>query len=173
MPIQKLNRVLKQYTSDLRKIGAKEFIDLVEKLVDEPILKPVLQINFNLQFEDTQLSGDLKEVKNLIEQVGQNEKPYSFSVSISTNANPRKQLSISASFGQNMVTFNLQNVQPTDGRPLLEHFMKVLPEVEEVKSVTPPKKKQLRMSHNQKTLNFYLEHLDLIRCQHFRTKMSS
>lgn len=133
MPIQKLNRIIKQYRANLEGFDVKKFVELVEKLSDDPILSPVLAVNMTLQFDGVQANGDLKEIRSLLDQISPDDRPYTFQCNITTNANPRKQLAITISFGQSLVTFNLQNTNQEEGKGLLELFTKALPEIAETK----------------------------------------
>lgn len=128
MPLQRTNRNLKQYVSDLSKLTPGKFLDLIDTLQAEKILNPILQAHVNLQFSDAQISGDVTEARSLIDQVEDDDHPQSYSVSLASNTNPRKNLSISISFPQRLVTFQGQGLTKEEANPLLEKVEKVLPE---------------------------------------------
>lgn len=130
MPIKKQNRFLRQYHADLKNLSAKEFIEIVESLRDHKTLKPAVQVNLSLQFEDAVLSGDIGEVRELLDQIDKDESPHAFNSTIATNTNPRRQLSFNVAFGQRLVTFQLQNTARAQAQPLFDIVSKKLPEVE-------------------------------------------
>ena len=129
MPLQRTNRNLKQYVSDINKLTPSKFLDLIDTLQAEKILNPILQAAVNLQFSDAQISGDVTEVRSLIDQVEDDNHPQSYNVSITSNTNPRKSLSISVSFPQRLVTFQGQGLTKEEAKPLLDKVEKILPEV--------------------------------------------
>jgi len=128
MPIQKTNRALKQYMADLHALSASDFLDLIDSLRTEKILSPVLQVQINLQHSDANITGDIPEVRGLLSQVDPEDHPQSYSATIATNTNPRKNLSISISFAQRLVTFNGQALTRDESKPLIQKLEKILPE---------------------------------------------
>lgn len=129
MPLQRTNRNLKQYMSDLSKLTPIKFLDLVDTFRSDSALNPILQVNVNLQFSDAQISGDVPEVRTLIDQVDSDDHPQSFSATIATNTNPRKNLSLSISFAQRLVTFQGQGLTKEEAKPFLEKVEDALPEI--------------------------------------------
>jgi len=129
MPIQRTNRVLKQYQADVTGFNGRKFVDLVDSFGGESILAPIAQFQVNLQYGDAQVSGDLQEVKSLLDQVDKGDSPHNFTCTITSNSNPRRNLTISVSFGQRMVTFQGQGFTAEQGGPLLAKVEKALPEV--------------------------------------------
>lgn len=129
MPLQRTNQNLKQYMSDLSELTPIKFLDLIDTFRADKTLSPILQVNVNLQFSDAQISGDVPEARTLIDQVETDDHPHSFNASIASNTNPRKNLSISVSFPQRLVTFQGQGLTKEEAKPLLQKVEKILPEI--------------------------------------------
>lgn len=140
MPIKKQARFLKQYHSDLSEFQPVTFVDIIESLQDDERLKPILQVQFTLVFEEAQITGSSSEVRSLLQQIEEDDTPHSFNAIITTNTNPRKQLNISIAFAQKLVTFQINNTKREEAKPLLEMVQEKLPKSDRISNQesTPP-----------------------------------
>ena len=69
MPIQNLNRNLKQYFTDIAQISAHNYLITLKESSKLPDFQPILRIIINLQFGEVQFSGDINQYKVLLDQV--------------------------------------------------------------------------------------------------------
>ncbi len=137
MPIQNLNRNLRQYHADLSKLSANTFLDIVEEISKEPDFQPILQISLNLQFGEVQVTGDINECKNLIKQVDSDDHPHAFNCSIQTNTNPRKTISFNINHAQRLVTIQIQNTDKKIASKIVKLVQDKIPQLEEALPPSP------------------------------------
>lgn len=130
MPITRHNRVIKQYRTESKKLTKENFLKALDALVAKPILKPSNVVSCNIQFDDAQVNGTLDQVRSEIDQINNDSQLISAGSSITINSNPRKTLSFSINVAQNLVNFNANNFNKTEGKPLLKDIQKIFPEVE-------------------------------------------
>lgn len=155
MPIQNLNRNLRQYHADLSKYSADDYLNLVEEISKEPDFQPILQINLNLQFGEVQITGDINECKNLIKQVDPDDPPHAFNVTIQTNTNPRKTVSFNISHAQRLVTIQIQNAEKKISKKIVKLVQEKLP-LQEDASPTNQQVTETSLSSSDSTKPEYL-----------------
>ena len=126
MPISKQNRTLKRYMCDPSEFSGTDFLGLVDFISTHATMQPSVSTNINLQFEDSQLTGDLSEVRGLLSQVD-SEEPYNFQANLTAGTNPRKSVTLTLNFGQQLVTLNVQNSSKADVKPFLDKLESALP----------------------------------------------
>ena len=135
MPIKKLNRVLRQYGSDLKNSDVTQFIKFCKDAAKHKIFAGSTE-SLTLQFDNIQISGTLAQIENDLTNSPEKDlsKPNSFNFSLNTNSNPRKTLSSTINFPHQLVTFNAQNVTQEEIKDLLENFESVYKKTSEASS---------------------------------------
>ncbi|OAQ20170.1 hypothetical protein [Thermosulfurimonas dismutans] len=120
MPIQNLNRFLRQYFVESLPDIPQVFIDAIDKLRTSELLKNAGQIQVNIIFDDIQVTGTIDQVRNDINQIPEECEFHSFNASIVINENPRKTINMSYTAQNRIFTFQTQNFTREQSRQLFD-----------------------------------------------------
>lgn len=154
MPIQNLNRNLRQYHADVSKLSAVDYLDIVEEISKEPDFQPILQTSINLQFGEVQITGDIAECRRLLDQVDKDDHAHAFNTNIQTNTNPRKMIAFNIGHAQRLVTIQVQNADKKVSSKIVKLVENKIPPIEE--DVSPNNQSSQQISTPEPTKIEYL-----------------
>ncbi|UBM61308.1 nucleotide-binding protein [Candidatus Sulfidibacterium hydrothermale] len=139
MPIQRINRVIKQQIVDDKKITAENFIKLLDELSALSVFQNATVINVTLQYDNLNVTGNLQQVRSDLNQIDKSSSLISMSCSFQVNLNPRKTLSISINHSNNIFNLNGNNFNEAETKEIYKIADKHFPKKKEAEVITSTK----------------------------------